>query len=140
LIVFLKNSTLGDIYTIEGAISKAIENLNFGLTGYYQQQVTDTKNPTFLGPTFGSERVHVAGIEPEVGFVLPKSGWSASLRYAYEFTAMDHPQGNLITLAIRKSFCPPHNSGHFPRKAAIFVGGPDFVTQSTHCHQFKQFR
>jgi hypothetical protein len=98
------NSTLGDIYTLEGAISKTIKNVDFGLTGYFQQQVTDTKDPTFLGPTFGKERIHVAGIGPEIGLSLPNSQWFVSLRYAYEFSAMDHPQGNLITLAIKKSF------------------------------------
>jgi hypothetical protein len=97
-------TTLGNIYTLEWSASKTIKNVNLGLTGYYQQQVTDTQGPTFNGPTWAGERIHVAGIGPEIGLSLPNSGWSASLRYAYEFSAMDHPQGNLITLAIKKSF------------------------------------
>ena len=100
----LEDTTLGDIYTLEWAISKTIKNVDVGLTGYYQQQVTDTQGPTPNGPTYQSERIHVAGIGPEVGITLPKWGVSASLRYAYEFSAMDHPQGNLINLTIKKSF------------------------------------
>lgn len=98
------DTTLGDIYTLEWAISKTIKNVDVGLTGYYQQQVTDTDGPKFNGPTWQGERIHVAGIGPEVGVTLPKWGLSASLRYAYEFSAMDHPQGNLITLTIKKTF------------------------------------
>jgi len=100
-----EDTTLGDIYTLEWAVSKTvIKGVDVGLTGYYQQQVTDTEGPTFNGPTWQNERIHVAGIGPEVGVTLPKWGLSASLRYAYEFSAMDHPQGNLITLTIGKSF------------------------------------
>lgn len=98
------DTTLGDIYTLEWAISKTINNLDLGLTGYYQQQVTDTEGPTFNGPTWQGERIHVAGIGPEIGVALPKWGLVASLRYAYAFSALDHPQGNLVTLTIKKSF------------------------------------
>jgi hypothetical protein len=98
-------TTLGDIYTLEWAVSKTfVKGMDIGLTGYYQQQVTGTQGPTFNGPTWQNERVHVAGIGPEVKADFPKWGLSTSLRYAYEFTAMDHPQGNLITLTVTKSF------------------------------------
>jgi hypothetical protein len=99
------STTLGNIYTLEWAVSKTVvKGMDVGLTGYYQQQVTATEGPTVYGPTFLSERVHVAGIGPEVKVDFPKWGLAASLRYDYEFTAMDHPQGNLITLTVTKSF------------------------------------
>jgi len=99
------DTTLGDIYTLEWAISKSIKkNVDLGLTGYYQQQVTDTQGPTWFGPTYNSEKIHVAGIGPEIKLASEKWGLSGSLRYAYEFSALDHPQGNLITLTLLKSF------------------------------------
>ena len=100
-----EDTTLGDIYTLEWAVSKTIlKGVDVGITGYYQQQVTDTEGPTFNGPTWKNERIHVAGIGPEIKGEYAKWGLSGSLRYAYEFFAMDHPQGNLITLTITKSF------------------------------------
>jgi hypothetical protein len=99
------DTTLGDIYTLEWAVSKTIvKGIDVGVTGYYQQQVTDTEGPTFNGPTWKKEKIHVAGIGPEIRGTYAKWGLSGSLRYAYEFSAMDHPQGNLITLTITKSF------------------------------------
>jgi hypothetical protein len=99
------DTTLGNIYTLEWAVSKTIVNgVDVGLTGYYQQQVTDTEGPTWYGPTYFSERVHVAGIGPEIKVACPKWGLVGSLRYAYEFSAMDHPQGHLINLTVTKSF------------------------------------
>lgn len=95
---------MGDIDTLEWGVSKAVGNVDLGLTGYYQQQVTATQGPTFNGPTWRGERVRVAGIGPEVEYTCPEWGVTASLRYAYEFTAMDHSQGNLITLSLTKGF------------------------------------
>jgi hypothetical protein len=100
-----EDTTLGNIDTLEWAVSKTItKSVDIGLTGYYQQQVTDTEGPTFNGPTWKNEKIHVAGIGPEIRAYSKKWGLSGSLRYAYEFSAMDHPQGNLVTLTIIKSF------------------------------------
>ena len=99
------NTTLGDIYTLEWAISKTIiKGVDIAITGYYQQQVTSTEGPTFFGPTYQNEKIHVAGIGPEIKGEYAKWGLSGSLRFAYEFSAMDHPQGHLITLNLTKSF------------------------------------
>ncbi len=98
-------TTLGNIYTLEWAVAKTVaEGVNIGISGYYQQQVTDTQGPTPNGPTYQNEKVHVAGIGPEIDANCPKWGLSGALRYDYEFSAMDHPQGHLITLTITKSF------------------------------------
>ena len=99
------STTLGDIYTLEWAVSKTvIKDVNVGITGYFQQQVTSTDGPTWYGPTFLDERVHVAGIGPEIRAEIPSCGLGVSLRYAYEFSALDHPQGQMTTLTITKSF------------------------------------
>jgi hypothetical protein len=100
-----RDTTLGNIYTLEWAVSKTIvKGVDVGLTGYYQQQVTSTEGPTSNGPTWQDERIHVAGIGPEISANYAKWGLSASLRYDYEFSAMDHPQGNLINFTVTKSF------------------------------------
>ncbi len=66
---------VGDIYTLEWAVSKTVVNgIDVGLTGYYQQQVTDIEGPTWYGPTYFSERVHVAGIGPE-RLPVRNGGW-----------------------------------------------------------------
>ena len=98
-------TTLGDIYTLEWALSKTIlKGVDIGVTGYYQQQVTATDGPTPNGPTWEGERIHVAGIGPEISATSPQWGLTGSLRYAYEFSAMDHPQGQVIHLTLTKSF------------------------------------
>jgi len=100
-----EDTTLGDIYTLEWAISKTVvEGVDVGITGYYQQQVTDTEGPTISGPTWKNEKIHVAGIGPEIRGEYAKWGLSGSLRYAYDFSSMDHPQGHFITLTLTKSF------------------------------------
>jgi hypothetical protein len=100
-----QDTTLGNIYTLEWAISKTVmDGLDVGITGYYQQQVTDTSGPAPNGPTYRNEKIHIAGIGPEIRAECAKWRISGSLRYAYEFSAMDHPQGHLITLTLTKSF------------------------------------
>jgi hypothetical protein len=98
------NTTLGDIYTLEWAVSKSIKSFDSGLTGYYQQQVTATQGPAFAGPTWEGERIRIAGIGPEVQYTYEPWGLAASLRYDYEFAAMDHPEGHLINFTLSKSF------------------------------------
>jgi hypothetical protein len=99
------NSTPGNIFTMELAASKTIaEGVEIGVTGYYQKQTTAAQGPTWFGPTFLDERVHVAGAGPEIKFESAKWGLSGLLRYDYEFSAMDHPQGSLVTVTLTKSF------------------------------------
>jgi hypothetical protein len=99
------DTTLGDIYTLEWGISKTLEKrVEIGATGYYQQQVTATEGPTLFGPTGSGQRVHVTGVGPEIAVTFPKWGLRTSLRYDYEFSAEDHPQGHLINLTVTKAF------------------------------------
>jgi hypothetical protein len=98
-------TTPGDIYTLEWGISKMVaKRLELGLTGYYQQQVSRTEGPAPFGPTGPGQEIHVAGIGPELVVTFPGCGLRASLRYDYEFSAEDHPQGHLVNLTLTKSF------------------------------------
>ena len=97
--------TLGDTFTLEWAASKTIvDHIDVGLSGYYQQQVTDTETPASISNSYLNHLVDVAGIGPEIGVTIPQWGLAASLRYAYEFTSNDRPEGNQITLTLRKTF------------------------------------
>lgn len=97
--------TPGDTFTLEWAASKTvIDHIDVGLSGYYQQQVTDTETPASISNSYLNHLVDVAGIGPEIGVTVPKWGLAASLRYAYEFTSNDRPEGNQITLTLRKTF------------------------------------
>ena len=97
--------TPGDTFTLEWAASKTIvDHVNVGLSGYYQQQVTDTETPASISNSYLNHLVDVAGIGPEIGVTIPQWGLAASLRYAYEFTSNDRPEGNQITLTLRKTF------------------------------------
>jgi hypothetical protein len=100
-----EGDTPGDVFTLEWAASKTFAKaIDVGLTGYYQQQVTDTTVASYFAPSYLNQLVDVAGLGPEIGVHLPKWGLAVSLRYAYEFTANDRPQGDLITLTIKKTF------------------------------------
>jgi len=95
-----RDTTPGDDYTLEWAFSKAItKTVDIGIVGYYQQQVTDTQGPTFM-----TQKFHIAGVGPEANVMYEKWGLSGSLRYAYEFSASEHPQGHTIALTLTKSF------------------------------------
>jgi len=87
-------------YTLEWGISKTIlDNTDLGLIGYYQKQFSDGN----AGSTPFSDS-EVAGIGPEISTTIPRWGLTASLRYAYEFTAYHRPEGHTIDLALTKRF------------------------------------
>jgi len=90
----------GSVYTLEWAVSKTIlDNTDVGLFGYYQKQFTDGSAATV---TFRDSEV--AGIGPEISTTIPRWNLTASVRYAYEFTAYDRPKGHTVNLAITKKF------------------------------------
>jgi len=90
----------GQVYTIEWGISKSLrKTVDVGVIGYYQQQVTEDS-----GPVATDELDRKVGIGPEVSAVCPKLGLITSLRYAYEFAAVERPEGHLVTLTLTKRF------------------------------------
>jgi len=90
----------GQVYTLEWGFSKNLEKtIDVGLIGYYQQQTTkDT------GATATDKLDRKVGIGPEISVFFPKAGLFLSARYAYEFGAVERPEGQLGTLTLTKMF------------------------------------
>jgi hypothetical protein len=94
-------TTPGDSYTLEWAISKTLLNrLELGIAGYYQQQTTDPEGPS----SEVTKHFHVAGIGPEIGVEWPEMKLNGGLRYAHEFSAFEHTQGDQIVFTLSKGF------------------------------------
>ncbi len=92
--------TPGNMGTLEWGFSKTVTpGVEVGLTGYYQQQVTEDS-----GPSASTDLSHVVGVGPEVNVFWQKLGLFTSLRYAYEADAKDRPQGHTITLTLTRRF------------------------------------
>ena len=90
----------GQVYSLEYGIAKALTPaFELGVAGYYQKQTTFNS-----GPLAAPWRTGVAAIGPEITYAFPKIMLFTSLRYEYEFTATDRPQGNTINLTLTKKF------------------------------------
>lgn len=90
----------GQVFTLEWGLSKALrKTIDVGLIGYYQQQTTKDR-----GPRFSDKRDRKIGLGPEINTFCPKLGLFTSLRYAYEFDAVERPEGHLVTLTFTKRF------------------------------------
>ena len=90
----------GQVYTLEWGFSKSLtKTLDVGLIGYWQQQTTKDG-----GPTASNLRDRKVGVGVEVSAFCPAAGMFTSLRYAYEFAAVDRPEGQLIALTLTKRF------------------------------------
>lgn len=91
----------GQVFTAEWGVSKTLRpGVDIGVIGYYQQQVTKDKG----AGAFSDELDRKLGLGPEVNAFWPKLGMFTSLRYAYEFEAVERPEGHLLTLTITKPF------------------------------------
>ena len=92
--------TPGNMLTMEWGLSKTVcPNVDAGLIGYYQQLIT--KDSGAHAATVYSD---VVGVGPEVSAFWLKIGTSTSLRYAYEVTSANRPQGQTVVLTITKRF------------------------------------
>lgn len=98
--------TPGDQYTVEWGLSYTVKkNIDIGLVGYYQQQVTDDSGPGVSALGFNRDlHDHVVALGPEISVFCPKLAIFASLRYEREFAAKDRPEGNLVVLTLTKRF------------------------------------
>ena len=91
--------TPGQTFTLEWGVSKTLaKTWDVGLVGYYRQQTTEDDG----GPS--EDLDSVASVGPEVNVFCPKLKLFTSLRYLYEFTASDQPQGHTVTLTLTKIF------------------------------------
>ena len=92
--------TPGNMLTMEWGLSKTVcPNVDVGFIGYYQQLVTKDS-----GSGASSDYSNVVGLGPEISAFCSKLGVFTSVRYAYEVTAHDRPQGQTIVLTITKRF------------------------------------
>jgi hypothetical protein len=90
----------GDVFTLEWGLSKSVrENLDVGLTGYWQQQTSHDR-----GTLATSKRDRIIGVGAEVSGLCPAIGCFVSARYAWEFDAVERPEGHLLTLTVTKRF------------------------------------
>lgn len=90
----------GQVFTTECAVSKSLrQGLDVGVVGYYQQQVTKDE-----GDTASDKLDRKLGVGPEVNVLWPTIGMFTSLRYAYEFGAVERPEGHLVALTLTKMF------------------------------------
>lgn len=91
----------GQVYTLEFGLSKAITpTFDVGIVGYWQQQTTDDKGAAATS----TKNDRKLGLGAEVSGVCPLTGLLASARYAYEFDAVDRPEGHLFALTLTKRF------------------------------------
>lgn len=97
--------TPGDTYSMEWGISKSLtKEIEVGVAGYYQQQMNDD---TGRGAFFDSTREshdRVLGIGPEVSMFCSRLKTFFSLRYAYEFAAVDRSEGHRVNLTLTRRF------------------------------------
>jgi len=90
----------GQVFTTEWGLSKSLRpGLDVGFTGYYQQQTTKDS-----GPAATTKLDRKIGVGPEVSAFWPKLGMFTSIRYAYEFAAVERPEGQLVTFTLTKPF------------------------------------
>lgn len=90
----------GQVYTLEWGLSKSLNpGMDIGVIGYYQQQTTKDS-----GLTATTKLDRKLGIGPEFNAFWPKLKLFTSVRYAYEFDAVERPEGHLVTLTLTKMF------------------------------------
>lgn len=90
--------TPGQAYTLEWGVSKTLAKIwDVGAVGYFQQQVTKDS-----GTGADPARDQIAAAGPEISVAFPKQMFFVSLRYLYEFSAKDRPQGHTVALTFTK--------------------------------------
>jgi hypothetical protein len=92
--------TPGQYLTIEWGLGKSVtKTIEVGVVGYYQKQITESD-----GPGTSDDLASVASAGPEISAFCPKLKLFTSLRYLYEFTAANRPQGHTVSLTLTKVF------------------------------------
>ncbi|HOX59211.1 MAG TPA: transporter [Candidatus Paceibacterota bacterium] len=91
----------GQVFTLEWGLSKGLsKTVDVGLIGYYQQQTTVDHGANRSSNNLDRK----VGIGPEISAFWPTLGLFTSVRYAYEFAAVERPEGHLVTLTLTKRF------------------------------------
>lgn len=92
--------TPGHALTIEWGVGYNVaKNVDLGVVGYYQGQVTKDS-----GHGADNHRDWVASVGPEVSTFCPCIGVFTSVRYLYEFAAANRLQGHTAVVTLTKRF------------------------------------
>jgi len=92
--------TRGDVWTVEGSLSRALSStVEAGVVAYYQRQLEGDKG---AHATPGLD--WVTGVGPEIAVFYPRVALGWSLRYVYEIEAENRLQGHTAVLTITKKF------------------------------------
>ncbi len=95
--------TPGDDMLFEWGLGKMLtETVEVGLIGYNRWQVADDSGSDVTWDTGIHDRV--AAIGPEINVFIPASKMFVSLRAAWEYAAVDQPEGTTTTLTLTKIF------------------------------------
>ena len=86
----------------EWGVAKAIEQWEFGVSGYAQWQVGDDSGSGVTWDKSVHDRVYSFG--PEIGYLNPEKKLHFSVRWLKEFGAVDRPEGDTVTFTLTKSF------------------------------------
>jgi hypothetical protein len=96
------HDTTGQAWTLEWGVSKSVtKTVDLGAAGYYQKKVTGDSGST---PSGLKPMDTAAAVGPEISVAFPKPMLFVSLRYLYEFTAVNRAQGNTFVLTLTKRF------------------------------------
>ena len=98
-----KDMKPGNNVLFEWGVGKALtETVEMGMAGYCQWQLTDDSGSDITWDKSIHDRV--AGIGPEVSVFIPPAKMFLSCRAAWEFSAVDRPEGTTVTLTLTKPF------------------------------------
>lgn len=87
----------------EWGVAKTIEKIvDVGVVGYAQWQLSDDKGDDVTWDPGIHDRV--AAVGPEVSVFIPPAKMFVSLRWNFEFSAVDRPEGHAATLTVTKIF------------------------------------
>jgi hypothetical protein len=90
--------TPGQAYTLEWGIGyAAAKNIELGVVGYYQQQITKDS-----GNDSTDIKDNVVAVGPELNMFWPKLGLFTSVRYNYEIASEGRLQGHTVTITLTK--------------------------------------
>lgn len=94
----------GQNIVLEWGVGKTLAKIwDVGVTGYAQWQLTDDKGSD-VPDSIQSLHDRVAAIGPEVSVFIPPIKSILSVRAAWEFSAVDRPEGTTVVLTFTKIF------------------------------------
>ncbi len=92
--------TPGQYWTVEWGIGRSVtKTFTAGLAGYHQMATTAASDDAA-----SAMKDHATALGPEVAFAFPGCGFFASVRYLFEASAENRPEGSTVTITLTKKF------------------------------------